>query len=99
MEKHEFKLVVDDQFVQALNQLSSQTNSTNVEVIRNALNFYNNAVKEWDNGKTIVFVSRNKNKFQRFIDRHYPTILICWMVLIILPVFSLLSYWLILALI
>lgn len=39
---------VDPQFMDALSELAARLNKTEADVIRDALNYYSNAVDEWD---------------------------------------------------
>jgi predicted transcriptional regulator len=39
---------VDHQFMEALSELAARLNKTEADVIRDALNYYSNAVDEWD---------------------------------------------------
>ena len=38
----------DDKFVEALSELCTRTNKSRAEVIRDALNFYEKALTEWE---------------------------------------------------
>jgi hypothetical protein len=42
------ELRVDDAFIEALAKLSARTHKNRAEVIRDALNYYSNQIKEWD---------------------------------------------------
>jgi len=46
-----FEVTCDQAFAQALDSLASRLNKTKTDVIRDALNFYENAVNEWEKGK------------------------------------------------
>jgi hypothetical protein len=42
------ELRVDDAFIEALASLAARTHKNRAEVIRDALNYYNNEIKKWD---------------------------------------------------
>jgi hypothetical protein len=42
------ELRVDDAFIEALANLAARTHKNRAEVIRDALNYYNNEIKKWD---------------------------------------------------
>jgi metal-responsive CopG/Arc/MetJ family transcriptional regulator len=46
-----FEVTCDQAFAQALDSLSSRLGKTRSDTIRDALNFYENAVNEWERSK------------------------------------------------
>ena len=49
---------VDDSFIATVTELANLTQQSKAEVLRDALNLYYKAVKEYENGKGIVFQDR-----------------------------------------
>lgn len=56
-EPRQHLFATNDTFIKALNDLAEKTNRSKAEVLRDALNLYIKVVDEWDQGKSIAFVS------------------------------------------
>lgn len=57
------ELRVDDAFVDALKELADRLHKSRADVIRDALNYYSNAVDDWDkNNTTTLNQKENKTK-------------------------------------
>lgn len=46
--KERFEIRVDDKFMEALTDLAERTGKNRADVIRDALNYYENALNEWE---------------------------------------------------
>ncbi len=46
-----FEVTCDSSFLKALNDLASRVGKTQAETVRDALNFYENALNEWERSK------------------------------------------------
>lgn len=47
-EKERFEILVDEKFMEALSILAKRTKKSRADVIRDALNYYENALNEWE---------------------------------------------------